>query len=356
VSGAEVSSEATPGPRARGLSERLAATLRLGPFGLGCATTALLVAVQALWEIATGHADHLLHPELDQGDQGVSLLIEVLIGFAVAMNVALRRAALRGVEELRPLLRGGPAEHAAFLERAARVDPLRAGLASLLAVPVGLLLVIDLESGGPYLLSGKPLNHSLVYGLLLNLVLFALIGRRIWDSFDKWRLFASLEERVERIDLLDVEALAPFARRGLREAVFWVGGSSIASLLFVSVPLHWGTILVMIATAVVGSASFLLPMLGIHRRIRAAKQAELARVREAIRRARDAGLRVEGAEADRFAARLPALLAWEARVERVREWPWDAPTLARFAVLVVLGVGSWLGGALVERVLNLLLG
>jgi hypothetical protein len=40
----------------------------------------------------------------------------------------------------------------------------------------------------------------------------------------------------------------------------------------------------------------------------------------------------------------------------VREWPYDAPTLARFAFLVLLAVGSWLGGALVERVVNLFLG
>ncbi len=33
-------------------------------------------------------------------------------------------------------------------------------------------------------------------------------------------------------------------------------------------------------------------------------------------------------------------------------WPFDASTLLRFALYTSLGVGSWVGGALVERVLG----
>ena len=37
------------------------------------------------------------------------------------------------------------------------------------------------------------------------------------------------------------------------------------------------------------------------------------------------------------------------------DWPFDAPTLARFAVLLALATGSWLGGAVMERLLGSIL-
>lgn len=36
----------------------------------------------------------------------------------------------------------------------------------------------------------------------------------------------------------------------------------------------------------------------------------------------------------------------------MREWPFDAPTLARFLLYVAIPLGSWIGGALVERLLG----
>jgi hypothetical protein len=49
------------------------------------------------------------------------------------------------------------------------------------------------------------------------------------------------------------------------------------------------------------------------------------------------------------------LFAYEARVESAREWPFDASTLVRFALLLTVPLVSWLGGALVERVVDRLL-
>ena len=85
----------------------------------------------------------------------------------------------------------------------------------------------------------------------------------------------------------------------------------------------------------------------MHERLHAAKLEELTRVRAEIECARAAlvDTRNKGAEI----ARMPALLAWEARVERVSVWPFDAPTLVRFALFLLIPLGSWLGGALVER-------
>ena len=40
------------------------------------------------------------------------------------------------------------------------------------------------------------------------------------------------------------------------------------------------------------------------------------------------------------------------QIKSVREWPFDAPTLTRFFLYVAIPLGSWIGGALVERLLG----
>jgi hypothetical protein len=42
---------------------------------------------------------------------------------------------------------------------------------------------------------------------------------------------------------------------------------------------------------------------------------------------------------------------YEGRIASVPEWPFDTPTIARFGLYLLIPLGSWLGGALVERLL-----
>ncbi|RIK94533.1 MAG: hypothetical protein DCC71_23590, partial [Proteobacteria bacterium] len=49
---------------------------------------------------------------------------------------------------------------------------------------------------------------------------------------------------------------------------------------------------------------------------------------------------------------LADLVAWRGLVAAVHEWPLDAPALSRFLLYLAIPVGSWLGGALVERVVD----
>jgi hypothetical protein len=54
--------------------------------------------------------------------------------------------------------------------------------------------------------------------------------------------------------------------------------------------------------------------------------------------------------------RVADLVAYEARVASIPTWPFDLSTLVRFAFYVALGLGSWLGAAVVERFVNVALG
>jgi hypothetical protein len=214
---------------------------------------------------------------------------------------------------------------------------------------VGILVVPATQADPLFLLDPDVWVARLVWSLGANAVLFALIGRGLYASTLVRAGARRLVRRLGRIDLLDRSSLAPFAHMGLREAFVWAGGSSIASLLFLDVERLWPVAVVIGVTLFMSTRAFLDPVAEIHRRLRAERRAELARVRERIRSARAAALERADPEG---AAQLPGLLAYESRIEQVGEWPFDAPTLARFAALLALAVGSWLGGAVVERILG----
>jgi hypothetical protein len=95
----------------------------------------------------------------------------------------------------------------------------------------------------------------------------------------------------------------------------------------------------------------LLPVWGIHRAIQAEKHREQDRVLAAI--AGDS----TALEASPLAAHASALtgvtlLDYLEKVDRVREWPFDASALRRLGLYLLIPPLGWLGGALVERSLE----
>jgi len=193
-------------------------------------------------------------------------------------------------------------------------------------------------------------NFHSYWNLLLMMLMFGLLGVFTVRGVRSARLDSSLAARYAHVDLLDPKSLRLFTRRGLRMAFFWFGGSGIALLLAIDSTSREIVLAVITLTTALGVASLMRSTRGAHERLRTVKQTELARVRAAIRQRREGLLDGDGA------TDLPALLAWEARIAAVSEWPFDASSLLRFGLLVLIPVGSWLGGALVERLVDSLLG
>ena len=53
---------------------------------------------------------------------------------------------------------------------------------------------------------------------------------------------------------------------------------------------------------------------------------------------------------------LGGLLAFEARIAGVGEWPFDVGTFVRFTAFLALPLGSWVASALVERLVSRVIG
>jgi len=145
------------------------------------------------------------------------------------------------------------------------------------------------------------------------------------------QLAAELLERAHRDLILVLDDYHVITNEALQRAV--------AALLEHS-PLHLHLV---IATRVDPA----LPLARLRARIAAAKRAELLVVNGLLA---DARAKLVGGAGS--AGRVADLVAWRALTLGVREWPVDAGTLARSALFVLLGLGSWLGGAVVDRLLD----
>jgi hypothetical protein len=189
------------------------------------------------------------------------------------------------------------------------------------------------------------------------LAFWVTVGRGTVYLIESARLYSQIGERHVAVDLLDLAPLSPLTRHGLRVVLLLT--IATAASVFVVIPGTQPALVPRIETlltgclwsAILGAAVFLLPVRGLRRHIRARKAEELSRLRERIRRNRELA-EGSGAESAEAGAKLPGLLAYKHEIESVREWPFDAPTLTRFFLYVAIPLGSWIGGALVERLLG----
>jgi len=272
-----------------------------------------------------------------------------LIGFAIAVTAASMRAACEEIEALRPSL--GPTARRADLA------------AEVLRYPRALLLAVGLAgtlSAFPTVLSSEiwiggrmpGWTHPTVAWLFVrNAVAWWLLLRGMALELLTGHRFSRLAQDVEIADPFDRSAFAPFARRALRNVFLWMLFAAWLSLNYVGPGWAIGPLMALgLATvAAFACASFALPLLGPHRRLRAAKAHELALVRAAIRVARDRAL---GPDAKEPPGRLADLVAYERRVADAGEWPIESSTLLRFALYLALGLGSWIGAGLVQWVVE----
>lgn len=159
-----------------------------------------------------------------------------------------------------------------------------------------------------------------------------------------------LSDNITSLDLLELRPYHPLIHQGLTNALLVIGMVSIMSLL--GVEARYGPTLVgfWITFMMLAWAGMMMPLRGIRKKIRAAKDRELDWCRQSLMAARDK--LKSGADVQQSIAEI---MAYRSIIENIRNWPFDNPTLIRFSLYILIPVGSWLGGALVERGLDLFL-
>lgn len=278
----------------------------------------------------------------------IALALSLFVGWLLFALGHARRDARASLLALRASLPDDDETFAARLAAIGRVPrhaALRAGMLGL-ATSLALPLVVDRTLWAvlwPVTPRPEVFFHrvvSPVVGWLVARTAHAMwtdAGRLSWAACD-----------LRSVDLLDLSGLAPFARHGLRLALLSIGFCAIAAIVVTDRGLTEVVLGALLpATIVFATAALVRPVFGARRRVRLEKAHELALVGSRLASRLGPG---------RAAPGLADLLAWEARIAAVHEWPFDASTLSRFGLALLVPLGSWLGGAVVERLLAAALG
>jgi len=142
------------------------------------------------------------------------------------------------------------------------------------------------------------------------------------------------------VDLLHIDRLYAWGRAAGRNSLTWFAVSASACLLFVS------QVSPLVAAGLLGSCAlmglwvFANTMRLVHLRIHAAKTRELDDVRREI-----GELRARPGPEPETSVRLHSLLAYEARIAAVREWPFDQSILVRVLGSALILALPWFGQA-----------
>jgi len=268
-----------------------------------------------------------------------------LFGWTVGSSFALMQGARHDLAELRPaLLPGTPLPEMQIAQRSLRWTMI-----------VGTLLGLAINVTPANWPDGFPAltDPLFVWSTLRTMLVSWAICYTGLIATTMAARFSQLGPALRVDDLLDLRPLAPLGRCGLRNVAVWVGISAFFAAMMMAPFGRSVAAANLVVSAVVGLGVFLAPVRGAHRRLTEARANELMRVRAALRQRVDD---VPAPDTKLSRLSLADLIAWEGRLERVRTWPFDTSMVVRFAFYVAIGLGSWVGAALVERALGAALG
>lgn len=314
------------------------------PLRLSLAAFVLLFGAFVVLEALFGRFEVMAREPRAASDFRIALAMIGLVAYLLGAFPTVVRGAERTLRELAAAFRD-PAEATAALAdvtggvRSRRLRWIGGiGAASFLLVP----FATDLTAAAYDVtrLPPEPIVHRLLLAPLGWLA--TRLNTLMWMES---RRLAALGAGTLRIDLLDLHPLAPLARAGLRHTLIYAGQISFLLIAFLGGEIAPGLPFVLGAGSAVNlalsAAALWLPLRGAHQAIVREKRAELARSTAQLRARAEAGVReAPGALAD--------ALAWRHHVEGVPDWPIDLPTLRRFGLYLAIPLGSWLGGALVD--------
>ena len=293
---------------------------------------------------------------INTGGETPAGLPEAAVGFAVAAaaagyalgaGYAINAENAATLEELRPLL----AQQTGKLGSRSDVTLRASRVYGCIGLVSGAVFSYAADSAVAQLLRLEVFSSDGLLSLMILPLTFWLFTRAAYFTISGMQSVARVVEEDLSVDLLDLSRLSPLGQMALRASLLWIGAAVVASLSVVLTQQTIAEFLVILFLLLVATVTFVIPVRGVHRKMREAKRDELLRVSAEIRRDREE-VRVLAPGAGAAAIRLPALLAYEARIRSVQEWPFDTPTLLRFVLFLMIPVFSWLGGAFVERLIE----
>ena len=323
------------------LSHRLIEMIPIPPYISGLLVSSACFIGYFLIQLSNGVVAKTLSGEIPSIALRASLMLMVLLGYLPFAHWYLRQWTR---QHLGDLTQSFNLEDQRRVPRESLLIPI--GIFGWWAF-VGLFLVIP----EPDYQIFQPWNWALDYALLVLAISLSgwWMGRFSFELIWSALQLNNMAMRLPILNLLDAESNRSFTQHGVQSALLVVIMMSITAPI--AVQPEGGVVGAAVNSVLMlflALTALILPMRGIHQRIQTQKREELATIRQHIQRERDKLLAASGGVDDR----LVALLAMETRIERVEEWPFGAGSLYRVGFYLLLGLGSWVGAALVERMLE----
>ena len=323
------------------LSHRLIEMIPIPPYISGLLVSSACFIGYFLIQLSNGVVAKTLSGEIPSIALRASLMLMVLLGYLPFAHLYLRQWTR---QHLGDLTQSFNLEDQRRVPRESLLIPI--GIFGWWAF-VGLFLVIP----EPDYQIFQPWNWALDYALLVLAISLSgwWMGRFSFELIWSALQLNNMAMRLPILNLLDAESNRSFTQHGVQSALLVVIMMSITAPI--AVQPEGGVVGAAVNSVLMlflALTALILPVRGIHQRIQTQKREELATIRQHIQRERDKLLAASGGVDDR----LVALLAMETRIERVEEWPFGAGSLYRVGFYLLLGLGSWVGAALVERMLE----
>jgi hypothetical protein len=269
----------------------------------------------------------------------IHLLLALWTAYPLGLIHALDRMADRALEAFRPALGADQADVGALRRALTTMPAWPVLLASLFGVPFLWLARFLSPSLFPASLTSGP--GGVLWMTLANLN-FALLGALIYHTLRQLKLVSDIYAKTQKINLFIPEPLYAFSGLSAMTGAGWVlllyGTISVFPAILTS-GLAIGLLAFMFTLS---GAAFLLPLLGIHSKIVAAKRALLAEVGQRTQSAVQEVYRLlDQKDVDAVGkATLPlnSLIALRGEVVHLPTWPWRPGTLTGFisALLIPL--------------------
>jgi hypothetical protein len=158
-----------------------------------------------------------------------------------------------------------------------------------------------------------------------------------------------IAKKLPQVDLFDHSPLAPFTQLGLRNGLLLIGSLSIWSLMMFEA--GFGQLLIFIGSLafILTVVALVIPVRGVHARIKQSKQLELGWLNEEISQQRS---RFHTPEPERTGGEMADLIAYRGLVESVSDWPFTTSTYTRLFLYALLPVMSWGIGIVAEEIVG----
>lgn len=331
---------------------------RVSALRLGLAISATLVVALLIIETALGRWSGLIQegplepfarrPEGVLRDFRIAVVNCLMVGYLPAALLQVLRSARKTVFDLQDVLACTKEECS---ELAASIRFGRGGLliAGLIGVAIMMLVPYVVRPVPESVWNPARWSAEVAWHRILGPIVGWWMGWLVYAVFFVSKRLSRLASRLSSVDLFDLTLLAPFTRQGLTNALLTIGFVSISSLLLIESGMGSVEAGLGVLTVFVAGGALVMPVRGVRRRIKQAKDAELMWIDTELRDHKQA---LRGSLHGRRVGELADLVAYRGLVLGAPEWPFTTTTYIRFALYLLIPLGSWAAGAVVEGIVG----